>query len=183
MLKIRLQRTGRKNEPTFRLVLTDSKNSAKSGRFLEVLGNFDSRKGEKAEFKGERISHWMSVGAQVSDTVHNLLVDKKLISGKKVNKLPKKSAPVVVAEAPALEVKEEVKADEPIMCVFIYRDGQSVLVPVKTGIQDNMYIEIQSGLKEGDEVISAPFGTIRTLLRNRGKVEKVSKEMLSVIEE
>lgn len=112
MLKIRLQRTGRKNEPTFRLVLTDSKNSAKSGRFLEVLGNFDSRKGEKAEFKGERISHWMSVGAQVSDTVHNLLVDKKIITGKKINKLPKKSAPVVVAEAPAPEVKEEVKAPE-----------------------------------------------------------------------
>jgi small subunit ribosomal protein S16 len=116
MLKIRLQRTGRKNEPTFRLVLTDSKNSAKSGRFLEVLGNFDSRKGEKAEFKGERISHWMSVGAQVSDTVHNLLVDKKLVSGKKINKLPKKSAPVVVAEAPVVEttseVKEEVKTPE-----------------------------------------------------------------------
>lgn len=120
MLKIRLQRTGRKNEPTFRLVLTDSKNSAKSGRFLEVLGNFDSRKGEKAEFKGERISHWMSVGAQVSDTVHNLLVDKKLVSGKKINKLPKKSAPVVAVEpvveapapAPVAEVKEEVKAPE-----------------------------------------------------------------------
>jgi small subunit ribosomal protein S16 len=109
MLKIRLQRTGRKNEPTFRLVLTDSKNSAKSGRFLEVLGNYDSRRGEKAEFKSDRISHWMSVGAQVSDTVYNLLVEKKLISGKKLNKLPKKSAPVkeVVAEAPAPEVKAE----------------------------------------------------------------------------
>ena len=103
MLKIRLQRTGRKNEPTFRLVLTDSKNSAKSGRFLEVLGNYDSRKGEKAEFKSDRISHWMTMGAQVSDTVHNLLVDKKLITAKKLNKLPKKSAPVkeVVVEAPA----------------------------------------------------------------------------------
>lgn len=100
MLKIRLQRTGRKNEPTFRLVLTDSKNSAKSGRFLEVLGNFDSRKGEQAEFKGDRISHWVKMGAQVSDTVHNLLVDKKLVVGKKINKLPKKKAIVkeVVAE-------------------------------------------------------------------------------------
>lgn len=107
MLKIRLQRTGRKNEPTFRLVLTDSKNSAKSGRFLEVLGNYDSRKGEKAEFKSDRISHWMTMGAQVSDTVHNLLVDKKIVTGKKLNKLPKKSAPVkeVVAEvaSPATE--------------------------------------------------------------------------------
>lgn len=80
-------------------------------------------------------------------------------------------------------VKEEEKSDEPIICVFVYRDGQAILIPVKTGIQDNMYIEIQSGLKEGDEVISAPFGTIRTILRNRGKVEKVSKEMLSVATE
>lgn len=116
MLKIRLQRTGRKNEPTFRLVLTDSKNSAKSGRFLEVLGNYDSRKGEKAEFKSDRISHWMSMGAQVSDTVHNLLVDKKIVTGKKLNKLPKKSTPVkeVVAEvaSPAAETAPAPVADE-----------------------------------------------------------------------
>lgn len=73
-----------------------------------MLGNYDSRKGEKAEFKSDRISHWMSVGAQVSDTVHNLLVDKKIVTGKKLNKLPKKNAPVkeVVAEAPAPLVKE-----------------------------------------------------------------------------
>ncbi len=79
--------------------------------------------------------------------------------------------------------KEEVKADEPIECVFVYRDGKSVLVPVKTGIQDNMYIQIISGLKDGDEVISAPYSAIRTLLKNRAPVEKVSKEQLSVVEE
>ncbi len=81
------------------------------------------------------------------------------------------------------KVKTEEKSDEPIICVFIYRDGKSILVPVKTGIQDNMYIEIVSGLKEGDEVISAPFGAIRTLLRNRGDVEKVTKEQLVVVAE
>ena len=43
MLKIRLQRVGRKHEPAFRLVLTDSKNSTKSGKFLEVLGSHDFR--------------------------------------------------------------------------------------------------------------------------------------------
>ena len=79
--------------------------------------------------------------------------------------------------------KEEVKTEEPITCVFVYRDGKSILIPVTTGIQDNMYIEVKSGLKEGDEVITAPFGTIRTVLRNRGDVEKVPKEMLTVIEE
>ena len=150
MLKIRLQRTGRKNEPTFRLVLTDSKNSAKSGRFLEVLGNYDSRKGEKAEFKSYRISHWMGVGAQVSDTVHNLLVDKKIITGKKLNKLPKKSAPVVVAEAPAPapEVAPAVVAEE--------------VTPVveATPVEETPVVETASEVKEeaAPEVTPAPEG-------------------------
>jgi len=75
------------------------------------------------------------------------------------------------------------KSDEPIECVFVYRDGKAILVPVKTGIQDNMYIEIVSGLKENDEIISAPYSAIRTLLRNNAKVEKVSKDQLSAVEE
>ena len=90
MLKIRLQRVGRIHEPSFRLVLTDSKNSTKSGKCLENLGNFDARRGEKSEFKADRIKHWMSVGAQVTPTVHNLLVEKKIIEGKKINVLPLK---------------------------------------------------------------------------------------------
>lgn len=89
MLKIRLQRVGRVNVPTFRVVLTDSKNSTKSGKFLEILGTFDPVN-EVKEVKADRIKHWMSKGAQVSDTVHNFLVGKKIISGKKINKLPKK---------------------------------------------------------------------------------------------
>ena len=101
MLKIRLQRTGRKHEPTYRLVLADSKASAKSGKYLELLGNYDSRRGEKSEIKADRVLHWISVGAQVSVTVHNLLLDKKIITGKKVNKLPlKKAIKKEVAETP-----------------------------------------------------------------------------------
>ena len=87
-----MQRTGRKHQPTYRLVLSDSKNSAKSGKYLEILGNYDSRHGEKSEIKSDRVLYWISVGAQVSPTVHNMLVDKKIISGKKVNKLPLKKA-------------------------------------------------------------------------------------------
>jgi HlyD family secretion protein len=81
------------------------------------------------------------------------------------------------------KVKDTEKSDEPIECVFVYRDGKAILVPVKTGIQDNMYIEIVSGLKENDEIISAPYSAIRTLLRNNAKVEKVSKDQLSAVEE
>jgi small subunit ribosomal protein S16 len=89
MLKIRLQRIGRKNDPSFRVVLTDSKNSTKSGRFLEILGTYNPKAGEKT-LESEKIKYWMSKGAQCSGTMHNFLVQDKVISGKKVNVLPKK---------------------------------------------------------------------------------------------
>ena len=89
MLKIILQRIGRKNDPAFRAVLTDSKNSTKSGKFLEIVGTYNPKAGE-ANFKNDRIKYWMSKGAQLSDTMHNFLVSQKVIEGKKVNVLPKK---------------------------------------------------------------------------------------------
>jgi small subunit ribosomal protein S16 len=102
MLKIRLQRTGRKHETTFRVVVTDSKNSTKSGRSLEVLGSYDPRRDDVTILKADRIKHWISVGAGVSGTMNNLLVSKKIIEGKKVNVLPKKTyTKPVVEEAPA----------------------------------------------------------------------------------
>lgn len=90
MLKIRLQRFGRKHDPTFRVVLTDSRNSTKSGRFLEVLGSHDSRKKDYTFLKKERILHWISKGAQVTDTMHNLLIAKGILKGKKINVSAKK---------------------------------------------------------------------------------------------
>jgi len=111
MLKIRLQRVGRKNDPSFRVVVTDSKRGPKSGDNIELLGSYNPR-ADKTQIKGDRVRHWMSVGAQVSDTMHNLLVNEKIIEGKKINVLPKKS-PIkkeVAEEAP----KEDVKAEEEV---------------------------------------------------------------------
>jgi len=91
MLIIRLQRVGRVHEPTFRLVLVDSKRGPKSGRALEILGNHDMRKAKNSSsFSADRILFWIAKGAQLSDTVRNLLITKKIITGKKVNALPKK---------------------------------------------------------------------------------------------
>lgn len=72
MLKIRLQRVGRKHEPVYRLVLTESQKGPRNGRALEVLGSYDSRKAEAAVLKGERIQYWLSKGAQFSDTARHL---------------------------------------------------------------------------------------------------------------
>lgn len=100
MLMIRLQRVGRKHEPVFRLVLTDSKNSTKSGKYVEVLGSYDPRQENKLEqFNVEAIKAWMAKGAQLSTTVHNFLVSKKVIAGKKINALPKKK-PIVAPVSP-----------------------------------------------------------------------------------
>lgn len=88
---IRLQRVGRKHEPIFRLVLTDSKNGPRSGKYLKVLGSYDPRRENSIDqFKIEDIKNLMKNGAKLSDTVHNFLVSKKVISGKKINALPKK---------------------------------------------------------------------------------------------
>ncbi len=99
MLKIRLQRVGRKHDPVFRLVVVDSKRGPQSGNFLEILGNYDARHEDKNVFKAERIKHWMGHGALLSDTVNNLLIENKVIKGKKINVLPKKS--------PVIKEKEE----------------------------------------------------------------------------
>ena len=100
MLIIRLQRTGRKHEPTFRVVLTDSKNGPQSGKYLENLGWYDTRiKNKPAQMDTERIKALVSKGAQLSVTLHNYLITQKVITGKKINALPKKT--VQKKDAPA----------------------------------------------------------------------------------
>ncbi len=92
MLAIRLKRVGRTNDPSFRVIVQDSKRHPTKGNVVEYLGSYDARKG-KPEINGERVKYWMSVGAKASDTVHNLLVDTKVITEKKVNAHNKKTKP------------------------------------------------------------------------------------------
>ena len=107
MIQVRLQRRGRKNDPTFRVIVVDSKKKPKTGNYLEMVGSYDPRV-DRVELKGERILAWIAQGAQVSDTVHNLLVSQKIITAKKINVLPKKV--VAPKEVPA----EEPKAVAPV---------------------------------------------------------------------
>jgi len=109
MLTIRLQRTGRTHEPTYRIVLTDSKFGPKSGKAVEVLGAYDSRPNKGTnKVDGERVKYWISKGAQLSDTMHNFLVEQKVISGKKINVLPKNKILNVIR---AKEAEEKAKAE------------------------------------------------------------------------
>lgn len=119
MLKIRLQRTGRINNPSYRVVVTEHQNGPKSGRAVEVLGSYNPKSKERV-LNEDRIKHWISMGAQPSGTMHNMLISSGITKGKKINVLPKKTVPKkeepVVEAAPAAapaaaEVKEESKEE------------------------------------------------------------------------
>lgn len=125
MLKIRLQRVGRKHEPVFRIVVTDSKTAAKKNRrFIENVGSIDMRAKGQVSINAEKVKEFIKNGAQPSATVHNLLIEKGVMEGKKINVLPKNKnkkveetpatpiAEAPVAEAPAPEVKEEAPVEE-----------------------------------------------------------------------
>ena len=127
MLSIRLKRVGRKNDPSFRIIVQDHRRSPKKTRGVaELVGNYDARKGTPA-INGERVKYWISQGAQPSATVHNLLVSAKIITEKKVNAMNKKTkvvkeqpkveekkpAPVAVAEEKKEEVLAKAPADQP----------------------------------------------------------------------
>ena len=119
MLTIRLQRTGKKNQADFRIVLAEKEAPVKK-KHLEVLGAYNpSRKDFKVN--EERVKYWITQRVELSPTVHNLLVTKGLVEGAKVKAFntPKKepgksetpaaaqaqAEPAAVAEgAPAVEV-------------------------------------------------------------------------------
>lgn len=102
MLKIRLQRVGRKHDPSFRVVATNSRTGPKSNKHVAILGQHDSIR-KTTSFDKDAIKNLLEKGAQVSPRVWNLLVDHKVVDGKKKNVLPKKT-PIV---------KEVAKADAP----------------------------------------------------------------------
>lgn len=91
MLAIKLRRTGKKRQASFRIVVTE-KRSKLQGRFIEDLGWLDPRT-NAIEVNGERVLFWIKSGAQPTDTAYNLLVKKGVVKGKKrpVHKKSKKT--------------------------------------------------------------------------------------------
>jgi HlyD family secretion protein len=72
----------------------------------------------------------------------------------------------------------ELNNDEIKEIVFIYKDNKVFIKNVETGVQNNNYIEIISGVKINDEVVIAPYSAITKKLKDDMKVEKVSKDKL-----
>jgi small subunit ribosomal protein S16 len=113
MLKIRMQRTGKINQPSYRIVVVEHTASPKAGKFVDKVGTYNPKSKERV-LDAERIKHWISMGAQPSATVHNMLVSLGILNAKKINVLPaykepvkeEAAAPAEAAVAPAEPAKE-----------------------------------------------------------------------------
>lgn len=109
MLKIRLKRVGRKHDPSYRIVVTEDFRGPKSGKYLENIGSYNPRKDTKI-VNAERVKYWISKGAQVSDTVHNIFIAEKIIEGKKKDVSSKKVGKKATEKT---KQKKEIKIETP----------------------------------------------------------------------
>jgi small subunit ribosomal protein S16 len=105
MLAIKLQRIGKKHQPSYRVVVAE-KRSKMAAPPVEDLGAYDPRT-KATTVKKERVLHWIKMGAQPTVTAHNLLVKQGTLTSAKIAvKMPK-----AVAKAP-VEKKAAAPAEE-----------------------------------------------------------------------
>src|SRR5690349_16113337 len=72
-VRIRLRRVGRKKQPTYRIVVADSK-AARDGKFIEIVGQYAPRSSNEAvNLQTDRVEFWLDKGALPTDTVRSLL--------------------------------------------------------------------------------------------------------------
>jgi small subunit ribosomal protein S16 len=98
MLMIRFQRIGRTNDAAFRIVVIDKERAAKAGAIVEQVGTYNPHT-KTMTLDEASVKTWMSKGAQLSDSLKNLLINKKVMEGKKANVLPRRPALKVVEAA------------------------------------------------------------------------------------
>lgn len=113
MLMLRLQRMGKTKRPTYRLIVSPKHKDTQAGQ-LEILGNYDPvQKNKVINFNKERIEYWLSVGAQPSPTVNNLLVEAGIVTGKKQRSVfftTKRTKKINDAKAKEEQAKADAKA-------------------------------------------------------------------------
>ena len=101
MLTIRLARTGKKKHAYFRVIVSE-KTKDTHGDYLELLGQVNPHANPReVTLKADRVKHWLEHGAQVSDSMHNILVEQGLLKAEKLRvwKPKKKVAEPVPATA------------------------------------------------------------------------------------
>ena len=115
MLMIRLQRTGKRGQAYFRVVILEHTSRVK-GKYLELLGNYNPHQKE-FKVKKDRIEYWISKGAQISPTVNNLMVNYKVWDKPKVQSWKPKRKEKVAEAAKATPTATPPVSAEPTPAV------------------------------------------------------------------
>jgi small subunit ribosomal protein S16 len=103
MVRIRLRRTGRKNSPSYRIVVVDGR-APREGEYIEAIGQYAPRGGDKAlNLLADRANYWLDMGAQPSDTVRSLLRRAGVLKTRHETRLAKKLASKAVPVSNASE--------------------------------------------------------------------------------
>jgi len=116
-----------------------------------------------------------------TETVFNVLslpIQAVTIREDTTNKEKKEIKPETTADETQATVKKTEHVAPQQEYVFLYSDGKVKMLKVKSGIQDNTYIQIISGLKENDEVVTSPYTAITKTLKDDAVVKKVDKKEL-----
>src|ERR1051325_1422143 len=112
---IRLRREGALNRPYYKVVVADSR-SPRDGKFIEIIGTYDPKKtGHNSTLKLDRIDHWISKGAQPSDTVRSLIKKNRKQTASAPTEAPAPAEEAPAAEEPAAPApaSEPAAAEEP----------------------------------------------------------------------
>ena len=113
MLTIKLAKIGKKNKKLFRVVICE-KTQDPYGKALEILGSYNPYNKELV-IKADRVKYWISKGSSMTPSVNNLLIEKKIIEGKKaVNSkpgTPNKRKAEKIEKAKQKEVVKETKEE------------------------------------------------------------------------
>lgn len=131
MIVIRLKRMGKKKHPFYRIVVAEKARPV-AGKFIEIIGTFDPlTKPEKIQINKERLQLWLKRGAQLSDTLNNLLV--------KAGELPK-TAIIKKTTAKKKEKEKEEKPEKPAVIPVPKAQqepkGESVLEEIEEEIKE-----------------------------------------------
>ena len=118
-LKIRLSRGGSKKRPFYRIVVAEA-SAPRDGRYVERVGHYNPMvakdNDQRLVVNGDRVKHWLGLGAQPTERVQKLLSSVSLTDPVKLREQPKKSAPGkkrAEREAEAAETAEAATAEVP----------------------------------------------------------------------
>ena len=156
-VKLRLVRTGKRKQPTYRLVAADSR-SPRNGRFIEIIGTYEPRQEpSKINIDNDRAIHWLRNGAKPTERVEKLLRISgawEEFTGKPLEPIEYQTKEEASTEEPVVEEtsdEEDASAEEPVVEETSDKEDASAEEPVVEETSDEEDASAEEPVAEEDE--------------------------------